>query len=72
MNAGTPEPGDLLVASTVLTDGVFDQTVVLVLEKSEDRSEESRRRYLQELSDAVWGSLSLSAYPETITERQEP
>jgi len=49
-----------------------EATVVLVLEKSEDRSEESRRRYLQELSDAVWGSLSLSAYPETITERQEP
>ena len=49
-----------------------DATVLLVLEKSEGRSEESRRRYLQELSDAVWGSLSLSAYPETITERQEP
>ena len=31
-----PEPGDLLVASALLTDGVFDQTVVLVLDSDED------------------------------------
>jgi putative transcriptional regulator len=31
-----PEPGDLLVASAVLTDGVFDQTVVLVLDNDSD------------------------------------
>jgi hypothetical protein len=49
-----------------------DETVVMVLEKSEGRSEEERRRYLQDLSDDVWNSLSLSAYPETVTERQEP
>ena len=36
MNGTTPEPGDLLVASAVLTDGVFDQTVVLVLDSDED------------------------------------
>lgn len=36
MSGATPEPGDLLVASALLTDGVFDQTVVLVLDSDED------------------------------------
>ena len=31
-----PEPGDLLVASVLLADGVFNQTVVLVLDSDED------------------------------------
>lgn len=30
------KPGDLLVASTLLTDGVFDQSVVLVLDSDDD------------------------------------
>ncbi|MGI8459356.1 MAG: YqgE/AlgH family protein [Propionibacteriaceae bacterium] len=47
MSAGGPEPrpaavvahaGDLLVASVRLTDGVFNQTVVLVLDADEDGS----------------------------------
>jgi hypothetical protein len=49
-----------------------EATVVMVLEKSTGRSEEERRRYLQDLSDDVWNSLNLGAYPETVTERQEP
>lgn len=36
MKDGTPEPGDLLVASALLSDGVFDQTVVLVLDSDAD------------------------------------
>ncbi|HET7476476.1 MAG TPA: YqgE/AlgH family protein [Dermatophilaceae bacterium] len=32
----TPVPGDLLVASAMLADGVFNQTVVLVLDFDED------------------------------------
>ena len=36
MSVADPEPGDLLVASALLTDGVFDQTVVLVLDSDED------------------------------------
>jgi putative transcriptional regulator len=36
VSGATPEPGDLLVASALLTDGVFDQTVVLVLDSDED------------------------------------
>lgn len=31
-----PQAGDLLVASAVLTDGVFDQTIVLVLDSDAD------------------------------------
>ena len=49
-----------------------EATVVLVLEKSAGRSEEERRRYLQALSDDVWSSLTVSGYPETVTERQSP
>ncbi len=33
-----PQPGDLLVASAGLSDGVFDQTVVLVLDNDTDGS----------------------------------
>lgn len=33
-----PQPGDLLIASPVLTDGVFDQTVVLLLDADADGS----------------------------------
>ena len=33
---GDPAPGDLLVASVLLADGVFNQTVVLVLDCDED------------------------------------
>lgn len=36
MSGHVPAPGDLLVASAVLTDGVFDQTVVLVLDHDDD------------------------------------
>ena len=36
VSVADPEPGDLLVASALLTDGVFDQTVVLVLDSDED------------------------------------
>lgn len=36
MTTAHPEPGDLLVASTLLSDGVFDQTVVLVLDSDAD------------------------------------
>ncbi|MDN5762548.1 MAG: YqgE/AlgH family protein [Microlunatus sp.] len=36
MSSTHPEPGDLLVASALLSDGVFDQTVVLVLDSDED------------------------------------
>lgn len=36
MTSKNPEPGDLLVASALLTDGVFDQSVVLVLDSDED------------------------------------
>jgi len=31
-----PKPGDLLIASVLLVDGVFNQTVVLVLDSDED------------------------------------
>lgn len=34
--ARDPVPGDLLVASALLADGVFNQTVVLVLDSDED------------------------------------
>ena len=33
--ADQPQPGDLLVASVALSDGVFDQTVVLLLDHDE-------------------------------------
>ena len=36
MTAGDPVPGDLLVASVLLGDGVFNQTVVLVLDSDSD------------------------------------
>ena len=36
MTSRDPRAGDLLVASAVLTDGVFDQTVVLVLDSDSD------------------------------------
>lgn len=36
MNERDPAPGDLLVASVLLSDGVFDSTVVLVLDSDGD------------------------------------
>ena len=36
MTSRDPQAGDLLVASAVLTDGVFDQTIVLVLDSDAD------------------------------------
>ena len=33
---GSPSPGSLLVSSVLISDGVFDQTVVLVLDCDED------------------------------------
>jgi len=36
VTSANPEPGDLLVASALLSDGVFDQTVVLVLDADAD------------------------------------
>jgi putative transcriptional regulator len=36
MTGRKPVPGDLLVASVLLADGVFNQTVVLVLDSDED------------------------------------
>ncbi len=33
-----PAPGDLLISSAVLTDGIFDQTVVLILDADHDGS----------------------------------
>lgn len=36
MTSRTPAPGNLLVASVLLADGVFDRTVVLVLDCDED------------------------------------
>ena len=38
MSDRDPQPGDLLVASAGLSDGVFDQTVVLVLDSDADGS----------------------------------
>ena len=38
MSATDPQPGDLLVASAGLSDGVFDQSVVLVLDNDADGS----------------------------------
>ena len=36
MNERDPTPGDLLIASVLLSDGVFDSTVVLVLDSDAD------------------------------------
>ncbi|MFP5283663.1 MAG: YqgE/AlgH family protein [Actinomycetes bacterium] len=36
MSAREPKPGDLLVASVLLADGVFNQSVVLTLDADED------------------------------------
>ena len=38
MSDRDPQPGDLLIASAGLSDGVFDQTVVLVLDSDADGS----------------------------------